>query len=57
MLPRARNTITGKVTVRVRVEVDPSGNVSDATFESRGPSEYFAGLAFKGRAALEICSS
>jgi TonB family protein len=29
----------------VRVEVDASGNVTDAVLESRGPSEYFAGLA------------
>jgi TonB family protein len=35
------------VAVDVRVEVDPSGNVTDATFESQGPSEYFAGIALK----------
>ena len=40
--PSARNTIEGKVKVRVRVRVDPSGNVEVATFDSPGPSKYFA---------------
>jgi TonB family protein len=43
----ASRTIHGKVTVAVRVEVDASGNVTDASFKSEGPSKYFA------RAALE----
>lgn len=38
----ARDTITGKVKVRVRVEVDNSGKVVSSKFETRGPSEYFA---------------
>ena len=42
-IPRsARGTITGKVKVRVRVNVDSSGNVVGAKFDARGPSEYFA---------------
>jgi len=49
ILPRvpqsARDTIQGKVRVRVRVKVDPSGNVTEATFDSPGPSQYFARLA------------
>ncbi|MFY9560073.1 MAG: TonB family protein [Terriglobales bacterium] len=49
MLPRvspsARDTIEGKIRVRVRVEVDPSGNVTEATLVSPGPSKYFARLA------------
>jgi TonB family protein len=45
VLPRARNTIQGKVTASVRVEVDPSGDVSNATIESAGSSQYFSGLA------------
>ena len=49
VLPRvpqsARNTIQGKVKVRVRVKVDPSGNVVDTSFDSAGPSQYFARLA------------
>jgi TonB family protein len=45
-VPRsARNTITGHVKVKVRVSVDPTGNVSHAQFESMGPSKYFARLA------------
>lgn len=43
----ARNTITGRVRVRVRVTVDPSGNVTAARFESTGPSQYFARLAME----------
>lgn len=38
----ARNTVQGTIKVNVRVSVDPSGNVSDARFERRGPSDYFA---------------
>ncbi len=38
----ARDTITGKVKVRVRVDVDSSGKVIGSKFETRGPSEYFA---------------
>jgi TonB family protein len=45
VLPRARNSIQGKVAASVRVEVDPSGNVTNATLESAGPSQYFSGLA------------
>ncbi len=45
-VPRsAADTIRGHVRVSVRVQVDSSGNVSDADFESRGPSHYFANLA------------
>ena len=38
----ALNTITGSVKVTVKVEVDPSGNVSQASLVSPGPSHYFA---------------
>lgn len=38
----ARNTIEGRIKVRVKVEVDSSGNVTAAKFESAGPSQYFA---------------
>ncbi len=43
----ASRTITGKVKVSVRVEVDPSGNVSAAKVTSPGPSKYFANIALK----------
>jgi TonB family protein len=45
VLQSARKTIQGKVKVRIRVTVDPGGNVSSATFDSPGPSKYFAKLA------------
>jgi TonB family protein len=38
----AINTITGTIKINVRVNVDPSGSVSDAQFQRRGPSDYFA---------------
>ena len=41
----ARNTITGKVRVWVRVAVEASGNVTGTTFDRPGPSQYFARLA------------
>lgn len=38
----ARDTVTGKVKVRVRVNVDSSGKVTGTRFEEHGPSQYFA---------------
>lgn len=47
-VPRsARETIHGKVHVKVRVSVDANGNVSSATLTSPGPSKYFARLALE----------
>jgi TonB family protein len=43
----ARNTIHGKVKVKVRVMVDSSGSVVVAKFDSRGPSKYFAERALE----------
>jgi TonB family protein len=43
----ARNTIQGKIRVRVRVGVSPSGDVMSATLDSAGPSKYFANLALQ----------
>ena len=45
--PNARQTIQGKIKVRVKVEVDAAGNVADATLESAGPSKYFSRLALE----------
>ena len=42
---KARKTIQGKVKVRVRVHIDPSGSVTLAELDSAGPSKYFAQLA------------
>jgi len=44
---KARATIQGRVKVSVRVRVDPSGSVVDATLDSPGPSTYFANLAMQ----------
>ena len=44
---KARATIHGVVRVSVRVRVDPTGNVSEASLDSAGPSKYFADLALK----------
>jgi eukaryotic-like serine/threonine-protein kinase len=44
---KALATIHGVVRVSVRVKVDPTGNVSEATLDSPGPSSYFADLALK----------
>ena len=41
---KARRTVRGKATVVVKVAVDPSGNVTDASLE-RGGSRYFGKLA------------
>ncbi|MGD0939805.1 MAG: TonB family protein [Terracidiphilus sp.] len=47
LLPKAVSSIHGQFVVKVRVSVDPTGAVSDADFDSEGPSKYFA------KAALE----
>jgi TonB family protein len=41
----ANDTIRGHFKVAVRVKVDGSGNVVDATLEDPGPSKYFARVA------------
>ena len=43
----ARNTIQGTIRVVIRVRVDSSGNVADATFDNHGPSGYFADRAMQ----------
>ena len=43
----ARQTIHGKVRVKVQVAVDPNGDVSSASLVSPGPSRYFARLALE----------
>jgi TonB family protein len=47
LLPSAQESIEGKVNVSVRVAVDAGGNVSNATFDSPGPSKYFARQAMQ----------
>lgn len=50
----ARNTITGKIRVVVRVDVDSAGKVTDAKLTSSGPSKYFANLALKAARSWEF---
>ena len=47
VLASANRTIQGKVEVRVRVNVDPNGEVSAARFDAPGPSRYFAARALE----------
>jgi TonB family protein len=47
VLPKARDTIQGKVSVKVRVNVDPDGNVSGADFDTPATSKYFSNLALQ----------
>ncbi len=51
---KARDTIRGTVRVSVRVAVDPSGSVVEATFDSPGPSKYFARLAMQAARRWEF---
>lgn len=50
----ARNTITGKIRVVVRVDVDGSGKVTAAKLTSPGPSKYFARLALNAAQRWEF---
>ena len=43
----AKNTIHGHIKVRLKVGVDPAGQVSSAKFANPGPSKYFARLAME----------
>lgn len=45
--PGARRTITGTIRVVVKVDVDETGNVTQAQLQSSGPSQYFARLALE----------
>jgi len=47
ILPSASESIRGQVNVTLRVMVDPRGDVSNATFDSPGPSKYFAKVALQ----------
>ena len=54
--PGALATIHGVVRVGVRVQVDPSGAVSDAALDSPGPSKYFADLALQAARRWQFTS-
>jgi TonB family protein len=53
---KALNTIRGTVRVSIKVEVDSSGQVSQAEIDSPGPSEYFAKQAFSAAKRWEFIS-
>jgi serine/threonine-protein kinase len=53
---KALATIHGTVRVAVLLQVDAAGNVSDAQFDSPGPSQYFADLALKAARRWEFTS-
>jgi len=53
---KARATIRGVVRVSVRVQVDPTGNVAEASLDSAGPSKYFADLALKAARNWQFAS-
>jgi TonB family protein len=44
---KARDTIRGKVRVSVKVHVNESGTVTEASFAAPGPSQYFADRTLK----------
>jgi TonB family protein len=44
---RILDAVQGHFKIRIRVEVDPAGNVSQASIESPGPSPYFASHALR----------
>lgn len=50
----ARNTITGKIKVSVRVDVDSAGKVTNAKLTSPGPSKYFARKALQAAQEWEF---
>jgi TonB family protein len=43
--PGAQNTIRGTIRIVVKVDVDATGNVTQARLQTAGPSKYFARLA------------
>ncbi|HTT32759.1 MAG TPA: TonB family protein [Methylomirabilota bacterium] len=53
---KALATIHGTVRVTVLLQVDAAGNVSQAEFDSPGPSQYFADLALKASRRWEFTS-
>jgi TonB family protein len=44
---KALDTIRGTLRLSVRVSVDQSGNVAEASFDAPGPSKYFADIAMR----------
>jgi serine/threonine protein kinase len=53
----ASDTIRGTVKVKIKVQVDRSGSVVGADFDSRGPSQYFARLAMQSAQSWKFTPS
>jgi TonB family protein len=53
---KAMASIHGTFHITARVQVDPSGNVTDATLEDPGPSKYFADLTEKAARRWQFSS-
>jgi len=53
----ARDTVQGKVKVKVRVDVDASGQVIATKFEQHGPSQYFARQAMQSAERWKFASA
>ena len=53
---KAMASIHGTFHVTARVQVDPSGKVTDATLDDPGPSKYFAGLTEKAARQWQFSS-
>lgn len=53
----ARDTIQGTVKVGIKVQVDRSGSVASAAFDSAGPSAYFARLALQASQSWKFAPS
>jgi TonB family protein len=54
---KARETITGRVKVKVRVQVDASGKVTEAELDAPSTSKYFAGLALQAAQQWKFTST
>jgi TonB family protein len=52
----ARDTIQGTIRVRVRVALDQAGTVASASFDSAGPSKYFARLSMQAAQAWKFAA-
>ena len=53
----ALRTIQGHIKVRMRLAIDPSGNVSEARFTSPGPSKYFSRLSMEAAKQWQFTSA
>jgi len=57
VIPQAERSISGKVRVKVRVDVDSAGSVVDSQFVSAGPSKYFSRTAMDAARRWKFASA